>query len=83
MVLVILKEIREQKHLDIDGVFVQIGLIPNTEWLENTVELNTKGEIIVDQHSATNIPGIFAAGDCTDSPYKQIVISMGSEQMQH
>ncbi len=67
-----------KKHLDIDGVFVQIGLIPNTEWLENTVELNTKGEIIVDQHSATNIPGIFAAGDCTDSPYKQIVISMGS-----
>lgn len=67
-----------EKHLDIDGVFVQIGLIPNTEWLENLVERNSRGEIIVDQRSATNIPGIYAAGDCTDSPYKQIVISMGS-----
>lgn len=67
-----------EKHLNLEGVFVQIGLIPNTEWLKDTLKLNSRGEIIVDNHGATNVPGIFAAGDCTDSPYKQIVISMGS-----
>lgn len=67
-----------EKHLDLEGVFVQIGLIPNTEWLKDTLDLNARGEIIVDKNGATNIPGVFAAGDCTDSPYKQIVISMGS-----
>ena len=67
-----------EKNLDVDGVFVQIGLVPNTEWLEGIVKLNSRGEILVDQRGASNIPGIFAAGDCTDSPYKQIVTSMGS-----
>lgn len=57
---------------------MQIGLVPNTEWLGGTVERNRFGEIIVDKRGATNIEGVFAAGDCTDSAYKQIIISMGS-----
>jgi len=52
--------------------------VPNTEWLEGTVERNRMGEIIVDKHGATSVPGLFAAGDCTDSAYNQIIISMGS-----
>ncbi|HEQ5207209.1 NADH dehydrogenase [Streptococcus pyogenes] len=69
----------EDKHLDLEGVFVQIGLVPNTAWLKDSgVNLTDRGEIIVDKHGSTNIPGIFAAGDCTDSTYKQIIISMGS-----
>ncbi|MBR9648944.1 FAD-dependent oxidoreductase [Clostridium tyrobutyricum] len=68
----------EKHSVKIDGVFVQIGLVPNTGWLNGTVELNSRGEIITDNKGATNIPGVFAAGDCTDSPYKQIIISMGS-----
>lgn len=67
-----------EKHIELEGVFVQIGLVPNTEWLGDFVERNHMGEILVDRHNATNIPGVFAAGDCTDSPHKQIVISMGS-----
>ncbi len=65
-------------HVELQGVFVQIGLVPNTEWLGDTVERNRMGEIVIDGHNGTNIPGVFAAGDCTNSPYKQIVISMGS-----
>ena len=68
----------EEKEIKIDGVFVQIGLVPNTDWLEGTVERNRMGEIIVDKYGATSVPGVFAAGDCTDSAYKQIIISMGS-----
>ena len=68
----------EQHHFDVDGVFVQIGLVPNTDFVGNTVERNRFGEIIVDTKGATNVPGIFAAGDCTNSPFKQIIISMGS-----
>ncbi|MED3661645.1 alkyl hydroperoxide reductase subunit F [Ureibacillus sp. FSL K6-8385] len=68
----------EEKHIELAGVFVQIGLVPNTEWLRGTLELNQIGEIIVDKKGATSIPGVFAAGDCTDSPYNQIIISMGS-----
>ncbi len=64
--------------MDLQGVFVQIGLIANTDWLGDTIERNRIGEIIVDNHNATSLPGVFAAGDCTDSVYKQIVISMGS-----
>ena len=67
-----------EKHIELDGVFVQIGLVPNTEWLGDTVERNRFGEIIVNHKNETSIPGVFAAGDCTTSPYKQIVISMGS-----
>ncbi|MFJ5622868.1 alkyl hydroperoxide reductase subunit F [Peribacillus loiseleuriae] len=66
------------QHIELAGVFVQIGLVPNTDWLAETVERNRIGEIIVDNHGSTNIPGVFAAGDCTNNPYKQIIISMGS-----
>ena len=52
--------------------------MPNTDWLGETVERTSIGEIVVDNHGATNIPGVFAAGDCTNNPYKQIIISMGS-----
>lgn len=68
----------EEHTLVVEGVFILIGLMPNTEWLKGSVELSPRGEIIVDKHGATNIEGIFAAGDCTDSAYKQIIISMGS-----
>ena len=68
----------EQKKLALDGIFIQIGLLPNTEWLQGTLDLNAFGEIVVDKYGATNIPGVFAAGDCTDCPYKQIIISMGA-----
>lgn len=69
---------KEETHIELQGVFVQIGLVPNTDWLEGTVERTRIGEIIVDKYGATSIPGLYAAGDCTDSPYKQIIISMGS-----
>lgn len=67
-----------EHHVELQGVFVQIGLVPNTEWLGDTVERSRFGEIVVDRHGATSLPGVFAAGDCTNSPYKQIIISMGS-----
>ena len=68
----------EEKHVALEGVFIQIGLLPNTEFLQGAVEMNERGEIIINNHGATNIPGVFAAGDCTDTVYKQIVISMGA-----
>ena len=61
----------------LEGVFVQIGLVPNTEWLKGTVELSKFGEIVVDAKGHTNVDGVFAAGDCTTVPYKQIVIAAG------
>ncbi|KGM42130.1 alkyl hydroperoxide reductase [Aquabacterium sp. NJ1] len=64
-------------HVALEGVFVQIGLVPNTEWLKGTLELSRFGEIMVDAKGATNVPGVFAAGDCTTVPYKQIVIAAG------
>lgn len=72
------RETNEEKHIELAGVFVQIGLVPNTEWLEGTLERNRIGEIIVEKNGATTMPGVFAAGDCTDSAYNQIIISMGS-----
>ena len=66
------------QHLSLEGVFIQIGLVPNTDWLEGAVDRTRYGEIIVDGHGATTMPGVFAAGDCTNEPYKQIIISMGS-----
>lgn len=63
--------------IDLEGVFVQIGLLPNTEWLRGTVDLSDRGEIIIDDKGQTSIPGVFAAGDCTTVPYKQIIIAMG------
>lgn len=72
------RESNETHHLDLEGVFILIGLVPNTEWLPETVERNERGEIIVDKRGTTSLEGVFAAGDCTDSAYKQIIISMGS-----
>ena len=65
------------QDIELEGIFVQIGLLPNSEWLKGTVELNRFGEIIVDAKGQTNIPGVFAAGDVTTVPYKQIVIAVG------
>jgi alkyl hydroperoxide reductase subunit F len=67
----------ELHHLDMAGVFVQIGLVPNTEWLKGTLELTKHGEIVVDAKGATSLPGVFAAGDATTVPYKQIIIATG------
>lgn len=64
-------------RIDVDGIFVQIGLVPNTEWLKGPLTLSPRGEIEVDAHNATNIPGVFAAGDVTTVPYKQIIVAMG------
>ncbi len=77
------KEIAEnsknnEKVLQTDGVFVQIGLMPNTKWVADKLSLNNRAEIITDRRGCTNIPGIFAAGDCSDEPYKQIVTAYGS-----
>ena len=67
----------ESHQLALEGVFVQIGLVPNTEWLKGDIELSQHGEIVVNDRGETSIPGVFAAGDATTVPYKQIVISMG------
>ncbi|WP_343609570.1 alkyl hydroperoxide reductase subunit F [Novosphingobium sp.] len=67
----------EFKSIELEGIFVQIGLLPNTEWLKGTVELSPRGEIIVDARGETSLPGVFAAGDVTTVPYKQIVIAVG------
>ena len=64
-------------RIDLDGIFVQIGLVPNTEWLKGPLTLSPRGEIEVDTHNATNLPGVFAAGDVTTVPYKQIIVAMG------
>ena len=67
----------ETHTVELEGIFVQIGLLPNTDWLKGTVELTPRGEIVVDARGETSIPGIFAAGDVTTVPYKQIVIAVG------
>jgi alkyl hydroperoxide reductase subunit F len=67
----------EAHRLDLEGVFVQIGLLPNTEWLKGTLALSPRGEIEVDPRGQTSMPGVFAAGDATTVPYKQIIIAMG------
>ena len=67
----------EARRVDLAGVFVQIGLVPNTEWLKGTLELSKSGEIIVDARGQTSVPGVFAAGDCTTVPFKQIIIAAG------
>jgi alkyl hydroperoxide reductase subunit F len=64
--------------VDLEGIFVQIGLLPNTEWLKGTVELSARGEIVINDRGETSVPGVFAAGDATTVPYKQIVIAMGA-----
>lgn len=67
----------ESHRIDLEGIFVQIGLVPNTEWLKGPLTLSPRGEIEIDAHNATNIPGVFAAGDVTTVPYKQIIVAMG------
>jgi len=67
----------QSQHIALEGVFVQIGLLPNTDWLKGTINLSRFGEIEVDAKGATSVPGVFAAGDCTTVPYKQIIIAMG------
>lgn len=65
-------------QIDLEGIFVQIGLLPNSEWLEGTMELSSRGEIEIDARGGTSMPGVFAAGDVTTEPYKQIVVAMGA-----
>jgi alkyl hydroperoxide reductase subunit F len=67
----------EFNTVNLEGIFVQIGLLPNTDWLKGTIELSPRGEIIVDARGETSMPGVFAAGDVTTVPYKQIVIAVG------
>jgi alkyl hydroperoxide reductase subunit F len=67
----------ELRSVALAGVFVQIGLVPNTDWLKGTVKLSPRGEVEVDARGQTSLPGVFAAGDCTTVPYKQIVIAVG------
>ncbi len=66
------------EKIELEGIFVQIGLLPNTDWLKGTVQLSNRGEIEIDSRGQTSVPGIFAAGDCTNVPYKQIIVAMGS-----
>ena len=65
------------KHIALEGVFIQIGLVPNSDWLKGTLNLSKYGEIEINHHNATSLPGVFAAGDVTTIPYKQIIIAMG------
>ncbi|MFL2964224.1 MAG: alkyl hydroperoxide reductase subunit F [Methylophilaceae bacterium] len=71
------RDTQEEKDLALAGVFIQIGLIPNTDWLKEDIKLSQYGEIEVNDHGETSVPGIFAAGDVTTVPYKQIIIAMG------
>ncbi|WP_313490723.1 alkyl hydroperoxide reductase subunit F, partial [Dermacoccus nishinomiyaensis] len=72
------RETNESKIIDVEGVFVQIGLLPNTEFLDGVVDLNERKEIVISDRGATSDPAIFAAGDVTTEPYKQIVVAEGS-----
>ncbi len=67
----------ETHHLQLDAIFIQIGLVPNTDWVKDTIELSQYGEIEVDNHGMTSMSGVFAAGDVTTIPYKQIIMAMG------
>ena len=64
-------------RIELEGIFVQIGLVSNTEWLKGTLDLSPRGEIEVDARGQTSLPGVFAAGDATTAPFKQIIIAMG------
>jgi alkyl hydroperoxide reductase subunit F len=68
---------KTEHTIELEGIFVQIGLLPNTDWLKGTIDLSKHGEVIVDAKGETSVPGVFAAGDCTTVPYKQIIIAMG------
>ncbi|BEV71191.1 hypothetical protein THUN1379_06730 [Paludibacterium sp. THUN1379] len=76
--LVYRDRVTEQDHtVELEGIFVQIGLLPNNDWLKGSIELSPRGEIVVDERGQTSAPGIFAAGDATTVPFKQIIIAMG------
>lgn len=76
--LIYIDRATEQKHtVALNAVFVQIGLLPNTDWLKDTIDLSQFGEIEIDNHGQTSLPGVFAAGDVTTIPYKQIIMAMG------
>ena len=76
--LIYMDRATEQQHtVELNAVFVQIGLLPNTDWLKGTIELSKFGEIEIDNHGQTSLPGVFAAGDVTTIPYKQIIMAMG------
>ncbi len=68
----------EIQSIELEGIFVQIGLLPNTDWLKGTLALSARGEVEIDAHGKTSLPGVYAAGDCTTVPYKQIIIAMGA-----
>ena len=72
------RDTEQVKRIELEGIFVQIGLLPNTDWLKGTVALSNRGEIEIDAKGQTSVPGVFAAGDCTTVPYKQIIIAMGA-----
>lgn len=71
------RDTKEEKRLDVEGVFIQIGLVPNTDWVKDSLSLSKYGEIEINSHGETSLPGVFAAGDVTTVPYKQIIIAMG------
>jgi alkyl hydroperoxide reductase subunit F len=71
------RKTNEKKTIELEGIFIQIGLLPNTDFVKNTVDLSKFGEITVDNHNQSSLPGLFAAGDVTTVPYKQIIIAMG------
>jgi len=71
------RESGEDHTVNLEGIFVQIGLVPNTEWLKGAVALSSRGEIEIDARGETSVHGVFAAGDATTVPYKQIIIAMG------
>ena len=71
------RQSEELRTIELEGIFVQIGLLPNTDWLKGSLNLSPRGEIEVDARGQTSLPGVFAAGDCTTVPYKQIIIAMG------
>ena len=77
-ITIVHRDAGHEEHIALQGVFVQIGLVPNTDWLGDTLERNRMGEIVVDARGATSLDGVFAAGDCTTAPFKQIIIAMGS-----
>ncbi len=72
------RETNEILSIELEGIFVQIGLLPNTDWLKDTVQLTNRGEIEINSRGETSVPGLFAAGDCTNVPYKQIIVAMGA-----
>lgn len=72
------RETNEIVTVELEGIFVQIGLLPNTDFVKNTIKLSNRGEIEINAKGETSVPGIFAAGDCTNVPYKQIIVAMGA-----